>query len=340
MPYRFGRPDAQPSVLPPLLAEAGRLRAFRPPFRFNSFFSPEDTLLCQCASEAALSHARSSRAVRGRAHHTTRIAELTSGSGLIGLHLLRLERSSTLLGLDIDPSSSAAATENAAMFGLSDRTRFEQADMWSNDTMEMLVENQPHLVVCNPPYIPEPPGAKLATEAGAGADGTDHLLRALEIVSKVRPRALALSWCSLSDPTRIVRGAARAGYKLNSLFIAAIADGEYSGSVHHYLRTLPHAYLNEQTATISQAAPDGSAAFVYLLMAGEFSLHESTANTAAQAEAAVEKMCSDFARSGLRTLAAPRAPFAVRASLLDRWDELRLRAFLHGEIESMATASR
>ncbi len=323
-----------------MLEEAGRLRAFTPPFRFNSFFSPEDTLLCQCASEAALSHARAARGVRGRRQDATRIAELTSGSGLIGLHLLRLEQNSTLLGLDIDETAAAAANENALAFGLSDRARFERADLWSDNTVDLVVANRPHLVVCNPPYIPEPPGSKLASEAGAGAAGTDHLRRALDIVRKVRPRALALSWCSLSDPMLIVREAAKSGYKLNSLFIVAIADGEYSGSVHHYLRSLPHAYLNEERETLSQVAPDGSAAFVYLLMAGEFSLQESTDEAAAQAEAAVETLCSDFALAGLQTLASPRAPFAVRASLLDRWDELRLRAFLHGQIESMATVSR
>ena len=62
---------------------------------------------------------------------------------------------------------------------------------------------------------------------------------------KRRPRALALSWCSLSDPERVVREAEEAGYNLNSLFIVLIADGEYSGSVAGYLRTLDHAFLND-----------------------------------------------------------------------------------------------
>lgn len=314
------------------------MRAFKPPFRFNSFFSPEDTLLCQCASEAALSHARPTGVAKARGFDATRIAELTSGSGLIGLHLLRLERNSTLLGLDIDATAADAAAGNAVTFGLSGRARFECADLWSDATVDMLLENQPHLIVCNPPYIPEPPGVKLATQAGAGSDGTAHLLRALDIVSRIRPQAMALSWCSLSDPGLVVREAGNAGYKLNSLFITAIADGEYSGAVHHYMRTLPHAYLNEQRDTLSMTAPDGSAVFVYLLMAGEFSLRDSLDDDASAGDA-IERLCADFGTTGLGTLVNPQAPFAVRASLLDRWDELRLRAFLHGQIEPGPTVS-
>ncbi len=342
VPYRFGRPVPPSQVLPSLLEEAGRLRAFQPPFSFTSFFSPEDTLLCQCASEAALSHARSSRLRTGKENgrDATRIAELTAGSGLVGLHLLRIERNSRLLGLDIDVEAAATATANASTLDLSGRTRFECADIWSDAATAMLFENQPHLIVCNPPYVPEPPDGKLAAEAGAGADGSAHVVRALEIAGLVRPRALALSWCSLSDPALVVGEAAKAGYRLNSLFIAAISDGEYSGSVCQYLRTLPHAYINEQQSTVAMVAPDGSATFAYLLMAGEFSLQASLDDVDGSIAAAVSKICSDFARAGLETLARPAAPFTVRAWLLDRWDELRLRAFLHGPIETMAAARR
>lgn len=341
MPYHFARPYPASSVLPSLLAEAGRLRAFQPPFSFTSFFSPEDTLLCQRAAEAALARARSRKAPGSNGRNPTRIVELTSGSGLVGFHLLRIERNSTLLGLDVDASAATIARANAACLGLSEQARFECADLWSDASMDMVRALRPDLMVCNPPYVPEITGKGLAIEAGAGADGTAHLMRTIEIAGTVRPRALALSWCSLSDPARIVMEAAKAGYRLNSLFIVAIADGEYSGSVREYLHTLPHAYINEQPATVAIAAPDGSARFVYLLMAGEFSLEESRNGVlydlrSDAASAAVEKICSDFVVSGLDSLTHTAAPFAVWAWLLDRWDELRLRAFLHGPIESMA----
>src|SRR5215208_692951 len=127
MPHRFGRPDARSRVVTSFLHEAGRLRAFVPPFRFTSFFSPEDTLLCTCASEAALSRARIARAVSVRPSQPMRIAELTTGSGLVGFHLLLIENGSRLTGLDVDPAAIDTATRNARLLGRDGRVRFECA---------------------------------------------------------------------------------------------------------------------------------------------------------------------------------------------------------------------
>jgi hypothetical protein len=339
VPYRYGRPAASTSILPSLLGEAGRLRPFLPPFRFTSFFSPEDTLLCAIAAEASLAHARLPGANRKPGEPPLAIVELTSGSGLIGLHLLRFERNSTLLGLDLDPAAAGVARENAGLLGLTRRTRFVRGDLWSRNVENVVVREKPQLLVCNPPYIPEPPGANLPAEAGAGPDGTAHILRALELAKASRPRALALSWCSLSDPERVVGEAEAAGYDLNSLFIVLIADGEYSGSVAEYLRTLDHAFLNDSPEALAEVAPDGSASFAYLLMAGEFSRKRGgTRPRESRVSEQVGVICSRFRRRGPASLSSINAAIPVRVWLLDRWDELRLRAFLHGPV-SQSVAS-
>jgi len=329
---QFGRPvPRNSSTIAPFLEEAGRLRSFLPPFSFTSFFSPEDTLLCACASEAALSHARSPWNHDDNTREPMRIVELTTGSGLVGLHLLMLESGSILRGLDIDTEAVRTATTNAGKLGLSERASFHSADIWSDATAGILDGYAPHLMICNPPYIPEPPGNKLEIEAGSGPDGTAHLLRTLELAAEVKPRSLALSWCSLSNPEAVVRSAAAAGYSLDSLFITVIADGEYSGSVHGYLKDLPHAHINEQPGTVNIVAPDGSGRFAYLLMAGNFSLVPDTANNEAAAD--VERICVNFAARGIESLETISASVAVRTWILDRWDELVLRASLHGRIE-------
>ncbi len=331
MPNHFGRPSPYRGRIPSLIDEAGRMRAFMPPFRFTSFFSPEDTLLCMLASEAALAHARSTRRRYGRSVDPLRIMELTTGSGLVGLHLLRLEHGSRLTGLDVDAEAIATARANARMLGFSGRTMFDCSDLWSSATMDRLATLQPQLLICNPPYIPEPENGTLALEAGAGPDGTAHLARTVELAEQFQPRALALSWCSVSDPAGIVQRAEDAGYFLNSLFVTAIADGEYSGSVQSYMRTLDTAFINEDRSTIEAVAPDGAARFVYLLFAGDFSREQQPAR---KASAAVEVIARNFATSGIGALESPDAPVPVRTWMLDRWDELCLRAFLHGSIRS------
>ena len=330
MPHQFGRPVAESRILASFLDEAGRLRAFLPPFRFTSFFSPEDTLLCAIASEAALAHGRTLRRRNGRTAEPLRIAELTTGSGLVGLHLLRLESGSTLAGLDVDPVAVDTAARNARALGLSNRAQFDCADLWSDSSVSILTRYKPHLMICNPPYVPEPPGDRLDIEAGAGPYGTAHLMRTLELAESIRPRALALSWCSLADPAAVISEAERIGYFLNSLFVVVICDGEYSGAVRDYLRTLPESYINEDRETVEAVAPDGSARFAYLLMAGDF----SRGNHSTGMVDAINRISDEFAEHGLEALRNPIAPVPVRTWILDRWDELRLRAFLHGEISA------
>lgn len=319
-----------------LLSEAWRLERFAPPFTFSAFFSPEDTLLCVCAAESARNQLRMYRG-RGSANNTEpglRIAELTSGSGLVGLYLLGDDPDSTLLGLDVDKDAAAIAASNARGLDFADRARFERSDLWSPDTLDLLRKERPQVLICNPPYVPEPPGKTMQLEAGAGPHGTAHLLRALELTRALRPAALALSWCSLSDPVGIVTAAEDAGYHVSEMFVTAIADGEYSGSVHDYLRVLDNCYINEQPETLATIASDGAARFAYLLFAASFAKRdrEPSGGTRDAAVDFVRGLCENFARDGLHGFARELPDAEVRAHryILDRWDELQLRVMLHG----------
>ena len=323
---RLHSASAPPIAVPTLLDEAWRLAPFVHPFTFSAFFSPEDTLLCVCAADAA-------HGLLGAP--SPRITELTSGSGLVGFYLLGRDVGARLLGLDIDVEAAHVAAGNARLLGVSDRARFVQSDLWSASTQKLLETDPPQLLVCNPPYVPEPPGTHMEIEAGAGPHGTAHLLRALELARCVQPDALALSWCSLSDPAGIVDAAERAGYSLHELYVTAIADGEYSGSVHSYLRTLDDCHINEQRQTLNIIAPDGSARFAYLLFAGAFGRGRGDGSAAAT----VRTICETFARDGVSTLANIDAQFPLHGSMLTRLDELGLRVMLHGEISPPARGS-
>jgi hypothetical protein len=318
--------------LPTLLDEAWRLEPFRPPFSFSAFFSPEDTLLCVCAADAARRLLTES-APKRKADSDFTVAELTSGSGLVGLSILRQTKNARLLGLDVDREAANVAERNAILLDLDSRTRFTSSDLWSTTTLHMLEKEKPRLIICNPPYVPEPPSTRMQIEAGAGPHGTAHLLRALELTRLVQPDALALSWCSLSDPAGIVAAADGSGYDLKTLYVSAIAEGEYSGSVHSYLRELSDCFINEQPETLAAVAPDASASFSFLLFSGAFIRREarSASGKDSASAAAVEKICSDFASGGIRTLESATAPFALHCSMLTRWDELELRVLLHGD---------
>jgi hypothetical protein len=113
---------------------------------------------------------------------------------------------------------------------------------------------------------------------------------------------------------------------LDSLFIVVIADGEYSGSVHNYLRSLKHAYINDKPDTLAVVASDSSVRFAYLLMAGSFSQSDQGDTSIADN---VQQLCESFASNGLAALNNEPVGVPTQSWLLDRWDELQLRAALH-----------
>lgn len=201
--------------------------------------------------------------------------------------------------------------------------------LW-DPVMEAVLRGQrTDILVCNPPYIPEPPEAGLPVEAGAGADGSAHLRRVTALAYATQPETLVLSWCSLCDPAGVVGDVEDAGYQLDELFVVLIADGEYSGSVHNYLLTLPTAFLNSSHETLRVVAPDGAARFGYLLMSGCFS---RTATTSHDGREAMRSLCTSFRDQGASALEGFRSSIEGRIWLLDRWDEITLRAILHGPI--------
>lgn len=329
MPDYLTRPVPPWPGLPLLSRDAGLLARFTPPFEFTSFFSPEDTLLCALAVRDALGDSATDARLR--------VVELTSGSGLVGLSAIKRTPDATLLGADVDPLAAPIARANARRLGLADRSRFETASLWDEALGERL--GGTGLLVCNPPYIPEPPGHALAREAGSGPDGAAHLRRVVELACLTRPPRLVLSWCSVSDPAGIVRDAERAGYRLEHLLVAAIADGEYSGSVQSYLESLPTAFIATDAASVRAVAPDGAARFAYLLMAGVFadagasaSMGASVPDDASDAADAIDRIMEHFRSGGVATLPDAAWPVPTRAWLCDRWDEIVLRALLHGPL--------
>ncbi len=322
-PIPFARPVPPATTLARLADRAGRLASYAPPFAFTSFFAPEDTLLCLLAADAAIA----------RLPPGPRIVELTAGSGLVGLALLEHDPGATLLGVDLDPAAVPVARANAGRLGLGARARFVHMSLWDERMAGVLAEERVGLLVCNPPYVPEPPDGRLPIEAGSGPDGAAHVDHVLELAAATRPAALVLSWCSLCDPDGVVDRARRAGYALDALYVCAIADGEYSGMVRDYLRTLPTAFLSESAETVAALASDGAARFGYLLLAGVFR-EAGDGQREGDGAAAVRALVRRFASEGLRALERVDAPFAVETFILDRWDEIALRAALHGDVRA------
>ncbi|HEX6576237.1 MAG TPA: hypothetical protein VF042_14820, partial [Gemmatimonadaceae bacterium] len=71
---------------------------------------------------------------------------------------------------------------------------------------------------------------------------------------------------------------------------------------------------------------DGSASFAYLLMAGSFSRDANAGDYSALAAT----ICKAFQSRGIVSLSVIESPIPLKSWILNRWDELELRAILHG----------
>lgn len=83
----------------------------------------------------------------------TQIADVCSGSGAIGLSVLKLLPLSRAVLTDISEDALAVARENAADLGVSDRAVFRQGDAL-NPLFEVMPAGGFHAILSNPPYIP------------------------------------------------------------------------------------------------------------------------------------------------------------------------------------------
>jgi hypothetical protein len=263
------------------------------------------------------------------------VVELTAGSTLVLSAQLLADPSLRGLGAEVDPEAVGRAGQNLRALGLDGRARVRRIGLFSPRLADWLRRVRPAVVTCNPPYIPEPPDAPLALVAGAGPRGDRHPRRVLRVAADAGAPRVVLSWCSLGDPVAVVRTAVRAGYRLERLWVAVLADGEYTGEVHDYLRTLPTAFLAEDPPTLAALARDGAARFAYLLLAGSFvraADHSDVALRGRRAVRRVARLVHEFRGSGLAAVErahAARTP-GLTAFAVDRWDELRMRVTAHG----------
>ena len=87
----------------------------------------------------------------------SRIVDLGTGSGCIGLSILAEVSGSQLLAVDISPGALAIARENSENIGVSDRAQFIEADVTHLDTaaVKEALGGEVDAVVANPPYIAE-----------------------------------------------------------------------------------------------------------------------------------------------------------------------------------------
>jgi methylase of polypeptide subunit release factors len=98
-----------------------------------------------------------------------RVFDVGTGSGVLAFVLLQ-HGAARAVATDVDSRALACARENAVRLGLADRFETREVDGFPDGTAD--------LVVCNPPWIPEPPKTRL--DRAVFDEGGRFLTRFLE----------------------------------------------------------------------------------------------------------------------------------------------------------------
>jgi ribosomal protein L3 glutamine methyltransferase len=112
-----------------------------------------------------------------------RILELCTGSGCLAILAALAFEAATIDATELSPDALAVAKRNVADYGLGDRVRLLQGDLF-----DPVVEHRYDLIIANPPYVTDEAVAAFPPEHRAepniahagGADGLDLIRRILD----------------------------------------------------------------------------------------------------------------------------------------------------------------
>ncbi len=141
-----------------------------------------------------------------------RALDLCTGSGAIGIAIAQHNPNMLVDLIDLSEDALALAAENIARFGLADRVKAYQGDLFAALSSSHGSKVQYELIVSNPPYVTEAEMLQLAPEYAfepalglvSGKDGLDITLRILrDCVDYLAPNGLLI--VEVGDSERALR---------------------------------------------------------------------------------------------------------------------------------------
>jgi release factor glutamine methyltransferase len=135
-----------------------------------------------------------------RPSSTLRIADVGTGSGIIGVTIALEIPSARVLATDISPAALRVAQNNASKFNVADRINFVECDILLPHPKSLSMEEHFDLLCANLPYIPSETlrglpvyGREPSLALDGGADGLDLFRKLMRLASEwMAPNSLIL----------------------------------------------------------------------------------------------------------------------------------------------------
>ncbi len=134
------------------------------------------------------------------------MVDLGAGSSMPTIRALsRVSQHKNLkvIAVDIDTNALALSEHNATIAGMGERYQFVHSDMLT--FLETIADRGSLVIAANPPYMPIPQDCKgdFYVPVDGGVDGTRYLEAILQAPMS-SGTYVALRWCSLSNPRKII----------------------------------------------------------------------------------------------------------------------------------------
>jgi release factor glutamine methyltransferase len=164
--------DAAPEELRTKFRELVRRRAEGAPVAYlvghREFYSLDflvtpDVLIPRPETELIVLTALEIIKARGAQEEPVRVADVGTGSGIIGITIARQAPRARITAVDISPAALGVARQNAERLGVAERVEFLQSDLLAALPREARFE----LIASNPPYVSTAEFAALARDVQA-----------------------------------------------------------------------------------------------------------------------------------------------------------------------------
>lgn len=174
------------------------------------------------------------------------LLDIACGSGLVGLHLLQKKLVNQIEGFDLNPQAIERCIKNAKKLNCKYQSHFFVENLFNIQGVLKKLKYPPHLLICNPPWIPIPKELDMPSIINGGENGTKFIPWIFKLAHQTRAKMISLNTSSLSFIEKI--WAQIKYFKLQVLesIICFNYLGEFTSrpEIKKYIKSLRYSFLS------------------------------------------------------------------------------------------------